>query len=245
MAQAAVAKLLCSTPGLDPEDLINGHCETVACATAECFLQQLSKAPVDCPTPVDVIVKAAYTSLAAELTSGSVEDQVATLFAPQKRAEGSADGRGSMWHALAPAGVVAALPGPDEDFLAEMCAGARPTLKGRIEASLVAAAAASSVAPFAVPLYVLNYIWDGDELTAAELREDTETACYSVHAIGLVLDPTRKVALLADPNGPLMRGGSMEFLAIPVARLPRGQKPTTAKSQWDRDAPKRDKHQLK
>eukprot|EP01048_Picozoa_sp_COSAG05_P002914 COSAG05_NODE_127_length_17241_cov_7.514817_17_plen_144_part_00 len=33
--------------------------------------------------------------------------------------------------------------------------------------------------------YVLNYIWDGDELSPKQLREEThETACYSIHAVG-------------------------------------------------------------
>ena len=211
-----MTKLLCDTPSLDAEDLINGHCETVACATAERFLLELNQGPPD-RQPSDVVM-ATYVNLAAELQSGGVEEQVALLFAPQKRAELAKSDRGAMWHALAPAAVVASLPGPTEDFLAEMCAGVRATFQGRLEAAL----AAADGVPFALPLYVLNYIWDGDELTAAELREDTETACYSVHAIGLVLDPRHNAVLLADPNGPLLRGGSMEFLSIPVAKLPRG-----------------------
>ena len=57
---------------------------------------------------------------------------------------------------------------------------------------------------------------------------------YSVHCIGLVLDGPSKTALLADPNGPLQKGGSMEFLSLPVAGLPRAVPPTTSCSAWDR-----------
>ena len=94
-----------------------------------------------------------------------------------------------------------------------------------------------------VPLYVVNYIWDGDELTAADMKKQIETACYSVHAIGLVFDPRGRVAYFADPNGPLIKGGSMEFLCLPFCPFPKRQKPTTALSQWDRDEAKRSKGQ--
>lgn len=81
----------------------------------------------------------------------------------------------------------------------------------------------------------MNYIFDLDELTAAELRlPGIETAQYSVHAIGLVFDPQLKTVYLADPNGPLLKGGSTELLSIPFKKLPRGIKPSTSVSAWDR-----------
>jgi len=55
-----------------------------------------------------------------------------------------------------------------------------------------------------IPLYVINYIFDGDELSAADMKKPIETAMYSIHAIGAVFDNASKVMLLADPNGPLM-----------------------------------------
>ena len=61
-----------------------------------------------------------------------------------------------------------------------------------------------------------------------------ETAQYSIHAAGLVLHKSTRCCYLADPNGPLMKGGSTEFLQLPFAKLG-GYKPTTSYSRWDRD----------
>jgi hypothetical protein len=39
----------------------------------------------------------------------------------------------------------------------------------------------------ASPVYILNYIWDGDELADADLELlGVETAMYSIHCAGLV-----------------------------------------------------------
>eukprot|EP00035_Acanthoeca_spectabilis_P000147 m.71263 g.71263 ORF g.71263 m.71263 type:complete len:321 (-) comp10058_c0_seq3:1639-2601(-) len=229
-AQEAVAALLSATPNLDAADLIDGHCETVAAVTAEYFLDEIrAQSGV---APASGIALAAYSRLAADLQSKDVVGQVRLLFGPQKRAEG-APRRSVMWATLYPDVVAATLPRDGEDFLAEMCAGTRVDFGARFKAGLLAGA------PFALPLYVLNYIWDGDELTAAELKAHVETACYSVHAIGLVFDPAQRVAYFADPNGPLLQGGSMEFLSVPFRKFGRGFKPTTALSQWDRDESKR------
>ncbi len=76
-------------------------------------------------------------------------------------------------------------------------------------------------------------IFDGDELTAADLkRDDIETAQYSCHVVGLVLSRSRNV-FIADPNGALIPGGNMEFLSLPVLSF--DFKPTTATSHYDRD----------
>ena len=78
----------------------------------------------------------------------------------------------------------------------------------------------------------LDYIWDGDELSAADLKlPDIETAQYSCHVVGLVLHAASRTLYLCDPNGALVPGGNMEFLALPFA--PRGAKPSTAVSQYD------------
>ena len=84
-----------------------------------------------------------------------------------------------------------------------------------------------------MPLYVLTYIWDGHELHEEEMREGTdETAQYSCHVVGLNFDATKRVCVVADPNGGLVRGGNMEFVAVPLR--PRAQ-PSTALSQHDVD----------
>ncbi len=46
-------------------------------------------------------------------------------------------------------------------------------------------------------------------------EEHYETACYSIHAVGLVFDISSRTVSLADPNGAVMRGGGMEFVHIP------------------------------
>ena len=84
-----------------------------------------------------------------------------------------------------------------------------------------------------IPLYIINYIWDGDELSDEDLElSGMETAKYSCHVVGLVLDATRRVCIVADPNGGLVPGGSMEFLSIPLHTR---ATPSTSVSQFDLD----------
>ena len=51
--------------------------------------------------------------------------------------------------------------------------------------------------------------------------------------MGLVLDATRRVLIIADPNAGLLPGGNIEFLAVP----PRSREaaPSTKISQFDLD----------
>lgn len=58
-----------------------------------------------------------------------------------------------------------------------------------------------------MPLYILNYIWCEKELTDEEMAlADAETAQYSCHVVGLVLDARRRALYVADPNGGLIPG---------------------------------------
>ena len=58
---------------------------------------------------------------------------------------------------------------------------------------------------------------DGDELTEEEMAvPDVETAQYSVHVVGVVLDGCSMTAYICDPNGPLIPGACMEFLHLPL-----------------------------
>jgi hypothetical protein len=76
-------------------------------------------------------------------------------------------------------------------------------------------------------------IFDGDELTNADMNVDVdETARYSCHVVGLVLSASHN-AFVADPNGALVQGGNMEFLSLPLT--PSNVKPTTKMSCFDRD----------
>ena len=84
-----------------------------------------------------------------------------------------------------------------------------------------------------MPLYVLNYIWDLDELTQAELGGSAEeTAQYSCHVVGLVMDASRRMVFVADPNGAPIPGGNLEFLAVPPRRREDGIE-TTKHSSFD------------
>ena len=86
-----------------------------------------------------------------------------------------------------------------------------------------------------MPLYIVNYIFDGDELNDAELGVNVdETAQYSVHCVAVAFDRGTRVAIIADPNGALVPGASMEFLAVPPRARAGGA--TTALSQSDIDA---------
>jgi hypothetical protein len=86
-----------------------------------------------------------------------------------------------------------------------------------------------------IPLYVLCYIFDNDELTNAELKNTkVETAQYSLHVVGLVINSFTKTIIIADSNGALRGGSNMEFLSMPLTKLNHGQATTTV-SSFDRD----------
>jgi hypothetical protein len=86
-----------------------------------------------------------------------------------------------------------------------------------------------------IPLYVLCYIFDNDELTNAELKNTkVETAQYSLHVVGLVINSFTKTIIIADSNGALRGGSNMEFLSMPLTKLNHGQA-TTKVSSFDRD----------
>jgi hypothetical protein len=79
-----------------------------------------------------------------------------------------------------------------------------------------------------------DYIWDGDELKKKDLEvEGIETAQYSCHVVGLVLNAHSRTCTVCDPNGALVPGGNIEFLALPFTA--RAGKASTALSQYDLD----------
>ena len=103
--------------------------------------------------------------------------------------------------------------------------------------------AANNPAVNMMPLYVLNYIFDGDELSNNELKNAVEeTAQYSLHVIGLVFDMHRSRLFIADPNGALIPGSNMEFLSIPLKT--RNATASTKVSCFDLESKKR-KHTSK
>ena len=98
--------------------------------------------------------------------------------------------------------------------------------------SKVAAAIQSESCFTIMPLYILNYIFDGDELTDEDLSKSTvETAQYSCHAVGLIFDSSHRRIIVADPNGPLIPGSNMEFIQVPLTQ--RRAPPSTKLSSFD------------
>ena len=85
-----------------------------------------------------------------------------------------------------------------------------------------------------IPLYVLCYLFDTDELTNTQLKNTSEeTAQYSLHVVGLVIDSAARTVIVADPNGALQVGSNMEFLSMPLTKLE--IKATTSVSRYDRE----------
>jgi len=76
---------------------------------------------------------------------------------------------------------------------------------------------------------MLCYLFDNNELTNAELMNiKEESAQYSLHVVGLVINSLNKTVIIADPNGALIGGSNMEFLTMPLTKLQ--SKPTTSLS---------------
>ena len=243
------------TTEADAADILCGHCETCAVTFSETLIRLMEAEPVPAVSMEAITnhLDAAYTSLHASLVAASPTAQAERLFAVERRARGIAPGAAlaevlpvaasarqsaAMWAPLlsddAAASVQPVNPTGRASLLDAWTAGLPPTA-AHVTAAATRAQDTASV--LARPLYVINYLWDGDELTVAELTaaDAAETAQYSVHVVGLVFDGRRNVLYVADANGSLLPGGNTEFLTLPFTPLPAGAKPTTAVSRWDRD----------
>eukprot|EP00040_Diaphanoeca_grandis_P019289 m.101792 g.101792 ORF g.101792 m.101792 type:complete len:318 (-) comp27351_c0_seq1:11-964(-) len=212
----------------DYEDMLEGHCETVAAALSLTLVEYLQTTKKTKDVPVGIL-KTAYDTMATKLETSEVASQIEQLFKPAACAVGKE--RWRMWETLMGSPVII---NRQSDFLLQHTIGGSPSWKKLVQA-FVARCRKEKLSTCALPMYVMAYIWDGDELTNKELNiEGVETAQYSIHAIGLVFDFGSQTVYLADPNGPLLQGGGMEFVEVPFKKLAKGVKATTAVSQWDR-----------
>ena len=238
---AQLATFLHGIPVAEAEDQWNGHCETCAVAVSEHVLAALRGAPP--PADPGAVLAAAYADFRARLAGLDWDGQVAALFAAERRARSGAAGRSrAMWAPLLAAGSAgfdgaadaAAVPGAVALAVREFLAGGE-ALPRRLQAA-AAAALGSGDGLACVPVYLLNYIFDGDELSDAQLALDIESAQYSVHVVGLVLDVRggANAAYVCDPNGALLPGANMELLSVPFAARADGSA-TTAFSRFDAD----------
>ena len=64
-----------------------------------------------------------------------------------------------------------------------------------------------------------------------------ETAQYSLRVVGLVMHRVQRILFVLDPNGALIGGSNMEFLAMPLKKL--NHRSTTKVSAYDRSEMKK------
>ena len=247
-AARALAALLPPALADQAADLLCGHCEEMAVLVTMAAAARLrggggssggeeGSAVGNAAGAALLLTDAAQRDVTERLGALPTADAVDAVFGAHRAGadEGWHSGP-ALWHAAAP--VLCAPPPPpgsaaagdDEVAIATAFVAGSPEAAARIRA----AAAADEGGLVALPLYVVNYIFDMDELGAADMDlRGIETAQYSLHAVGLLLNRGTKHAYLCDPNGSLLRGGSMEFVAVPLRGS--GRRPTTARSQSDVD----------
>lgn len=237
--RAALRSLLNLPTDAAADDLINGHCEQCAHALATAVM---ARASGGC-TGRDAL-DAGTMDLSQGLRGESVDAQLARLFAAHLNVDAStsySQQQRDWWRPLLRV-AEGAWPTAELDPEAALCAGTTSAAN-----SLAAAASAceatcadAGVGVAAIPIYVLCYLFDADELEDADLATaalgDDESACFSVHVIAAVLHAAERTVLLCDPNGQLKPESGMELLRLPVARLPAHVAPSTANSRRDRDA---------
>jgi hypothetical protein len=207
----------------DALDIYMGHCET--CAV---FCTQRVKEA--CENNIADPHIHAYENAVKELSSMGFEASATILFEAERRAReiGSKEKTMPMWAPLSP--PVSKWGDKDKGReLIDWTAGALG-FSERLQ-GIGAEAAAQGGTVTSLPCYVLNYIFDLDELEEADMALPIETALFSLHVVGLVLDGRSNVAYVCDPNGQLLPGGNMEFVHIPVTL--RDGPSTTAVSAFD------------
>ena len=231
----------------EAKDQWEGHCETCAVFYTGEVLRSLQAFP---DTPVETVLSNTYASTSSKLAKLPWEGAVEEMFPAEKRARAGGGGRTEvMWAPLLTIPLNLA-PVPAASGGAQTFKGDVKTAEGTVAATSYYYLAGSPELPSrlseavahgvgrtcVVPLYILNYIYDGDELSKEDLCvEGIETAQYSCHVVGLVLDGRegKNTCFVCDPNGSLVPGANMEFLSLPFTSRP--GRASTAVSQFDLD----------
>ena len=206
------------------KDMISGHCETCGCIETEAVMAAIQNGDTH-------VLDIAHCTLAKVLEKSSTRKTSKIMFNPELRATQSPASRlFTMWSPLFNQAESLMkeimVEKDDEKFHKTLTAGLPgvPEIlhKVAIACNTVTDSSLVQVAPIAaVPLYVMNYIWDGDELNEKQLQETChETALYSLHVVGVVFDSNTQTVYIADPNGPMKNGGNKEFLPLPTRKLP-------------------------
>ena len=156
------------------------------------------------------------------------EHQIRTLFAPvmeMRRVVEIGDYKRHMWESTFPG---QATRETKFEWTMDHCLG----VSHRLQDMLTERCCKRNLS--VMPIYILTYIWDEDELGVDDFSVEVESAVYSVHCFGLIIDPVVQKLTLVDPNGPLVPGMSMEFLVVPHVLLGAGVQASTKHSSWDR-----------
>jgi hypothetical protein len=220
-------------------DRFDGHCETCAVLMAS-TVEQVLLANENCTANM---LGRCLIDLRNDLMKASFKTQMETIFAAEQKVlrsvkkndveddndvatlckEHSADDRTRLfWPATSEIGPIAA-------STRNWCAGGSETQATFASAGSFVCEAGTVVR---LPMYLLCYIFDGDELSDADLEcAEIETAQYSVHVLGLVLDGRTKTCYACDPNGQFKPGSGLEYLRLPLQE--RSDLPTTFLSQHD------------
>jgi hypothetical protein len=195
----------------DGEDLLEGACVPLACLLAERGIHMLGEGtnPADVPD-------AMHQTCILSLTNQTAHSAASLVFGPLCARGWKVDA--GLWDSK-----YFDVPTADLVF-------------GSEQATLRIRQACDGPSLSVVPLYLLCYIYDGNELTDVQMRRSPmlETAQYSVHAVSLIVVPGSRSIIVGDPNGALVPGSNMEFVSMPPR--PRGTKgTTTCRSRFDRD----------
>jgi len=206
------------------DDRLDGHCETCAVLMAS-TVEKVLLANQNCTA--DVLGRC-LIALRNDLTKASLKVQMETIFAAERKVLLSVqqkdvkdDDDAATLHKENRANERTRIFWPATSEISLVLPRTRSWCAGGSETQNSFASAVDFVCEkgtvVRLPLYLLCYIFDGDELTKADLEyTEIETAQYSVHVLALVLDGRTKTCYACDPNGHFKPGSGLEYLHLPL-----------------------------